>query len=137
MNNWLVNSVFALFSFGLWGFFTKLTVMHVNSKAAMVYQTVGVVLIGLIAFGMVGFKPQFNVHGATYGIFTGITYALGCLLYFVAANQGGSIVAIVTMTSMYPMVTILLSYFLLQEPLTLKHILGICFATIAMLFFSF
>jgi transporter family protein len=137
MGHWITTSLFALISFGIWGLFSKLTMMHVNSKAALVYQTLGVLLIGIVTYGLVGFKPQFNVHGFGFGIATGIAYALGCLLYFIAVNQGGSLVAIVTMTAMYPMITILLSYFILNEALSIKQILGIGFATVAMVLFSF
>ena len=46
--NWLSASLLALFSFGIWGFFTKMAVIHIDSKSALIYQTVGVVIVSIV-----------------------------------------------------------------------------------------
>jgi transporter family protein len=129
--NWAAASFFALSGFGLWGLFTKLSVVHIDAKSALVYQTVGVLLVGLITLGFMNFKPETNVKGVSYSVLTGLAYGVGCLFYFYAASKG-KIITVVTFTALYPLVTILLAYWFLKEAVTLKQCLGVGLAFIAM-----
>lgn len=130
--NWLTASLFSLMCFGLWGFYTKLAVAYIDAKSALIFQTGGVLLIGLITLCFIKFKPETNLHGAIYAAITGLAYGIGCLFYFVAASRG-KIITVVTLTALYPLITILLSYLFLQETITLKQGLGVCFALIALI----
>jgi transporter family protein len=133
--HWVSASLLALFSFGLWGFFTKLAVTHLDYKSALVYQTLGVLVIGVITLGLVGFKPMSNLKGSSYAVLTGAAYSIGCLFYFIAASKG-KIITVVTLTALYPLVTIALAYFLLSESVTIKQCLGILFGLIAIFLMS-
>ena len=135
MGNWLTPALFSLFSFGLWGLFTKLSVVHIDSKSALVYQTAGVLLVGLFTLSMMNFKPAADMKGFTYSILTGIAYGVGCLFYFVAASKG-KIITVVTLTALYPLVTIVLAYLLLKEAVSLKQCSGIFLAFVAILLMS-
>ncbi len=127
MTNWLSAAFLSLLSFGLWGLFTKLTVVHIDSRSALVYQTIGVVIVGIFALGLMNFKPATDTKGLFYAILTGAAYGVGCLFYFVAASKG-KITTVVTLTALYPLVTIALAYFLLKEAVTLKQGAGIILA---------
>jgi bacterial/archaeal transporter family protein len=127
MTTWLTPAIFSLLSFGLWGFFTKLAVVHIDSKSALIYQTLGVLIIGIFAFFSMNFKLEADAKGISYAVLTGITYGLGCLFYFVAASRG-KIITVVTLTALYPLITILLAYLLLKEGVTLKQVIGIILA---------
>lgn len=133
--NWLTPALFALFNFGLWGFFTKLTITHIDSKSALVFQTIGVLLVGSMSFFILNFKLNTNVKGLSYGLLTGITYGIGCLFYLIAADKG-KIITVVTLTALYPLITILLSYLFLQESIQLKQWLGILLAIAAIYLLS-
>lgn len=133
--NWLSAAFFSLFSFGLWGFFTKITVLHIDSKSALIYQTLGVFLIGLVTLTLVNFKPATEVKGLSFAILTGMAYGIGCLFYFVAASKG-KIITVVTLTALYPLVTIVLAYLLLREAISMKQFAGIGLAFIAILLMS-
>jgi transporter family protein len=61
MKQWLPAALVALFSFGLWGFFSKLTLFYIDSKSALIFQTLGVLLIGLITLAMLDFKPATDI----------------------------------------------------------------------------
>ncbi len=135
MTNWLTSAFLALFSFGLWGLFTKLAVVHIDSRSALIYQTLGVVVIGLIALNMVNFKPATDTKGLIYAVLTGIAYGVGCLFYFMAASKG-KIITVVTLTALYPLITIILAYFLLKEVVTVKQWLGIGMAMGSILLMS-
>lgn len=133
--NWLIASTIALLSFGAWGFFTKLAVIHIDSKSALIYQTVGVVIVGLITLGLVNFKPATEIKGVSYALLTGAAYGIGCLFYFVAASKG-KIITVVTLTALYPLITIILAYLLLQEDVSIKQCAGIFLAFIAIFLMS-
>src|SRR5579862_8635171 len=114
MTQWLPAALFALFSFGVWGLFTKLAIVYIDSKSALVFQTLGVAIVGLITLGFLNFKPATDLKGLSFGILTGVAYGIGCLFYFVAADKG-KLITVVTLTALYPLVTIFLSYLLLRE----------------------
>lgn len=135
MINWLPATLLSLFSFGLWGLFTKLAVVHVDSKSALIYQTIGVVIIGIITLGTMNFKPATDAKGITYAILTGITYGVGCLFYFIAASKG-KIITVVTLTALYPFITIIFAYFLLHETVNLKQCAGIALALVSIILMS-
>jgi transporter family protein len=133
--NWLVASSAALLSFGFWGFFTKLAVLHIDSKSALVYQTLGVLIVGLFALGLVNFKPATEIKGFTYAVLTGAAYGIGCLFYLVAASKG-KIITVVTLTALYPLVTIVLAYLLLKESVSAKQCAGIFLGFVAIFLMS-
>jgi bacterial/archaeal transporter family protein len=135
MINWFPASVFALFSFGLWGLFTKLAVNHIDSKSALIYQAIGVAIIGLLMLGTINFRPATDAKGLMYALLTGVAYGIGCLFYFIAASKG-KIVTVVTLTALYPLVTILLAYLLLKEVVSVKQWIGILLAFVAIIFMS-
>ena len=130
MTQWLPSALVALFSFGLWGFFSKIALTHIDSKSALVFQTVGVLLIGILTASLLNFKPATDIKGVGFGLLTGIAYGIGCLFYLIAADKG-KIGTVVTMTALYPIVTLVLSYLLLEEAINLKQFFGIILALIA------
>jgi transporter family protein len=135
MSSWLPAALMSLFSFGLWGLFTKLAVNHIDSKSALIYQTIGVVLIGVITLSTINFKPAADTKGLSFAVLTGIAYGIGCLFYFIAASKG-KIITIVTLTALYPLVTILLAFILLKEGINPKQCFGILLAFIAIVLMS-
>lgn len=135
MNHWLLPSLIALLSFGLWGLFTKLSVIHIDSRSALIYQTLGVAVIALIIFATMNFKVQTDAKGIMYALLTGLAYGVGCLFYFIAASKG-KIITVVTLTALYPLVTIVLAYFLLKEGVTIKQGVGIALAIGAIILMS-
>jgi transporter family protein len=130
MTEWLPSALLALFSFGLWGLFTKLAIVYIDSKSALVFQTLGVLIVGFITLGLLNFKLQTNIKGISFGLLTGVAYGVGCLFYFFAADRG-KIITVVTLTALYPLITIFLSYFLLKETISLKQLIGIICALLA------
>ena len=127
MTQWLPAALISLISFGLWGFFTKLAIVYIDSKSALIFQTAGVMVIGFIALTALDYKPATDIRGLSFGLLTGLAYGIGCLFYFIAADKG-KISTVVTLTALYPIVTILLSCWLLREGIQPKQLLGILLA---------
>lgn len=135
MSSWLPSALLALFSFGLWGLFTKLAILYIDSKSAFIFQTAGVLIVGAITMGLVDYRPATDLKGLSFGLLTGLTYGVGCLFYFIAADKG-KITSVVTLTALYPLVTIILSYLLLKEGMNYKQCLGILLALISIYLMS-
>lgn len=136
MTQWLPAAIFSLLSFGLWGFFSKLTITYIDSRSALVFQAIGVLVIGFITLALLQFKPATDIKGISYGILTGLAYGVGCLFYFIAADRG-KLITVVTLTALYPLITILLSYLLLREGINVKQCLGIILAMAAIYLMSY
>lgn len=135
MTNWLPSALLSLFSFGLWGLFSKLSLNYIDSRSALIVQTLGVLLIGLFVFGTNNFKLATDSKGLGFALLTGIAYSIGCLLYLIAADRG-KISTVVTLTALYPLITLLLSYFFLREDISIKQGIGILFALVAIFFMA-
>ena len=88
MTQWLPAALAALMFFGLWGFFSKLAIIYIDSKSALIYQSIGVFIIGIITLSLLDFKPAGDMKGLSFGILTGLAYGIGCLFYFIAADKG-------------------------------------------------
>lgn len=130
--NWISAATGSLIAFGLWGFFSKLTVQHIDAGSALVFQTLGVLFAGFIVLCLVHFRPATEPRGVLFALLTGLAYGMGCLLYFLAAEKG-KITTIVTLTALYPVITILLSRALLNEAISFRQWSGILFALVAIL----
>lgn len=135
MIEWLPAALVALFSFGLWGLFGKLAVNYIDPKSALVFQSAGGLVLAFIALTMLDFKPSIDGKGLSLSLLTGVTYAAGCLFFFIAVDKGKAM-TVVTLTALYPLITIVLSYFILRETINLKQCLGVVFALIAIYLMS-
>lgn len=135
MTTWLPAALLSLMSFGLWGLFTKITVLHIDSRSAFIFQTIGVILVSFVILTMMNFKTATDTKGIFYALLTGAAYGVGCFFYFFAATKG-KIITVVTLTALYPLITILLAFFFLKEAITLKQCLGITLALAAIILMS-
>lgn len=135
VDTWFIFAIISLILWGFWGFFSKLTTLHINPKNALIMEAVGGLIVGAVVLATMGFKTETNPKGILLGIFTGIFAFLGALAFFFAVSKGKASVT-VTMTALYPLLVILLSYFILHETLTIKQGVGIIFALLAVILFA-
>jgi transporter family protein len=135
MSSWLAASLAALVCFGLWGFFPKLAVAYLDPRSALVYQTLGSLLVGLVVLASLRFSPAFHPKGLLFAFLTGVAGVTGTLC-FLAAAERGKISLVVSLTGLYPLITILLAAIFLKETLTARHLLGMACAAAAILLLS-
>jgi transporter family protein len=88
-----------------------------------------------VALAWIGFEPDTHPKGVLFAVLTGISGVVGTLFYFAAATRG-KISVVVSLTALYPLITILLAAFILKEPVTLKQIIGMGFALVAIVLLS-
>ena len=135
MRSWFVFGILALIVWGFWGFFPKLATNYLDPKSVIIYEILGGILIGIIVLAVMKFKPQFHKKATLFGILTGIFGSTGALFFLFAISQGNASV-IVTMTALYPLITIALAFLILKERVTKKQSIGMILAFIAMVLFS-
>lgn len=124
---WLIPAILALLIWGFWGLFPKLACEHISPVSALLFQTIGSVTMVTIILISTKFKIDLNSRGIMFAVMGGAAGTLGSVFYNTAAKSG-KISVVVALTAMYPMVTILLSYFWLGEPLTGKTMVAISLA---------
>ena len=124
---WLKPSLLALFFWGLWGFLTKLSAEEVPWQTTMILFGVCTLVIGAIAGPS---KPQLDTFHFI-ALAAGIAGGVGFLYFFVALTKGPASI-VIPLTSLYVAVASALAVILLSEPLTIKKILGILSAILAM-----
>jgi len=129
-DSWQIPALAALVLFGFWGFFPKLAVNHIDPGSALVFEIVGAMAVGLVVLLFPGFTLETAPRGALFGVLTGLCGMLGTL-FFMAAATRGRISLVVSLTAMYPLITIVLARLVLAEPLTGKHLLGMVMALAA------
>jgi len=130
MNSWFIWTILAMVTFGAWGFFPKLAVNYISPQSAVIYQVLGGLLVGIVGLAMVNFRPETHPMGMLFAFLTGVTGVLGTFFYYAAAGRG-QISIVVSLTALYPLVTIFLAFVFLNETLVLKQIVGLCFAVAA------
>ncbi len=128
---WLKPSLFALFFWGLWSFLTKLGAEKVPWQTMMIFFAV-CTLIGGLASGPMKFKLD-GWH--MIGLAAGLAGALGFVFFFLALSRGPAS-TVIPITSLYVAVASVLAFILLAEPLTIKKMLGILSAILAIVLLS-
>ena len=135
MESWFIWTLLAMITFGFWGFFPKLAINFITPQSALIYQVLGGLVIGLVALVTVGFKPEIQPMGILYAFLTGITGVFGTLFYY-AATSHGQLTIVVSLTALYPLITILLAFIFLHETISLKKTVRLFFALTAIILLS-
>ncbi len=138
MNNlreWILPAMATFVFWGLWGFLPKVVVRYIDSRSAVIYEVVGGILLALVLLSTLGFRPMVHPGGIVLAMVTGIVGFLGSYTFFMAAVKG-PISLVVSLTALYPTLSILLAMVVLNETITLKQGIGIILALVAMLLVS-
>lgn len=134
---WFIYSIIALIIWGFYGFFPKLTTGYIDPKSAVVFQSVGGIIIGIfVLIFALKFKPEMHFKGILFAILTGIAGVTGALFFLYALSTGGKTAAVVTITALYPLITIALSFFILHETITIVQGIGVLMALAAIVLIS-
>ena len=135
MANWLTPALLAFVVWGIWAFFPKIATQYINPKSIIFYEVIGAIIIGLVALISLDFKVQSDPRGVALAIIVG-ALGLGGSFAYVYAIAKGPVGIISIFTALYPILTIILAYFILHEPVTVKQGIGICFAIAAIFLLS-
>lgn len=129
--SWLTYSIFVIVGWGFWGFFSTLASRSIGSYEAVVYATVGSVVVVL---GMLFFKgaPPITHTGGVFSAFIAGVFATLAALPYIAALSKGKAAIVVPLVALYPIVTLVLAFLFLGEAITLRQGIGVVLALLAM-----
>jgi len=130
MRSWVVYAVLTLMAWGVWGFFSKLATNQTRPRQILVFQAAGALAFALVVLSLERFRIQGSGPDFAWSFAAGFVNFLGFLLFF-AAIEKGKVSTIITMTSLYPVVTIVLSMAFLHEKITRREGIGIVLALFA------
>ena len=132
MSSWVWWSLLALLTWGFWGFFPKMAIRFMSPQSIIIYEVVAGVAIAVVCLFFTGFRPETHPRGILYACLTGVAGLLGGLFYLFAVARG-KVSVIVTLTALYPIITIALAAVLLKEPVSLKQGVGMVLAVLSII----
>jgi transporter family protein len=128
--NWFSFSLAALGLWGVWGILSKAASQHLPAAAVYLLAVTGhLAVIGYLGVTG-GLTLPWQPAGLGLALAGGVCMAFGLLSFFSALAAGPASV-VVPLTALYPMVTVVLSWALLKEDLTGRHLAGIVLALAA------
>ena len=132
---WYYSSLIALILYGVWGYWGTRASSFISPLSITFYSSLGVLISGIVALILLDFKPGFCAKGSTYGLLHGLANGIACIFFIMALRKGPAI-PVVMITSMYPVITLILCVLFLEHELTLKQGLGMFFALTALILFA-
>ncbi len=128
---WLAPAVLALVLWGVWGMFQKLAANHMPPRSVYLVSALGAIIVVVVILITGRFPPQFTTEGTLFAVIAGICSSIGGLLFLYAVSKGEASV-VITFTALYPVITVILSFTVLREMITLKQGIGIVLALFSM-----
>ncbi|WP_263357598.1 EamA family transporter [Acidicapsa ligni] len=130
MKPWIVYSMMTLLFWGLWGVFSKLASAYTRPRQTLLFQAVGVLAFAFVVLVLERFEIDRSAAGFGWSFAGGFVNFIGFLAFF-AAVQKGKVSTVISLSSLYPVVTIVLSVLFLHEKITRREGLGIALALTA------
>ncbi len=109
-------------------FLPKIALRTVSIESAFVFEILGGVLFGLVVFAFVDL--DFHVIGTVCALVAGFCSYLGVYTYITTVKHS-PVGLTASIAGLYPVVTVVLGVVILRESASLKRIVGIILAIIA------
>ncbi|WP_013323811.1 EamA family transporter [Gloeothece verrucosa] len=129
---WILPTLGAFISWGLWSFIPKITTQYIKPKSAIIYEVMGMMILGIIILFSLQFEVETHPKGILLAIITGILGFLGAFCFLNAVSKG-PVTLVATVSALYPLVSVVLAILILGETLTVKQIIGVGLAVFAMI----
>ncbi len=138
MPRWFIFSALAGLSWALWAILSK----TVESAHMTIAQIQLLFTAGLVPPAVAVFRRRhlrrgtFKVSGALWAVLSGLLGALGNLAFYAAFTGGAKASIVVPLTSLYPLVTVLVAWLFLKERLIWPQVAGAAVAVVAIVLLS-
>ncbi len=134
---WLAYSLLTILLWGVWGALTKSISSDIDAYTNQVLFALGVLpVMAVVLFSGRLSGGVRRRRGAFYAFITGILGGAGNVAFFMAFTHGGKASVVVPATSLSPLVTVILGYFLLGERATGWQKLGLALAMVSIYLLS-
>ena len=136
MSAWLFYTLLTALLWGVWGFEAKLLMDRASPYAGQVLFTFGLVVpLAVVLFSKRRFSGEHRARGTFYAVLTGLLGGGGNIAFYVALNSG-SASTVVPMTSLSPLVTVLVGVVFLKERMRARQYAGLALALVAIYLLS-
>ena len=130
MSSWLALSLVSLGLWGLWGVFSKVATQHLGPQVAYLLGMTGYLPVFGILLYETGGRVPWQPWGWAAAVAAGMSTGFGLFFFFRALHHGTASV-VVPLTSLYPVVTVILSWLFLKESLSPRQLTGLILAVAA------
>lgn len=134
---WFWYSLVCVLCWGAWALLSKLGSREIPPNTMQFLFTIGTIPVGLALLLARRGKLEKSKSGITYGVLNGVLSGVGGLTLFAAYHTNGNTTLITATTALYPMITVLLAITILREQFRPIQALGLLFAAVAIVIFSF
>ena len=133
---WLIFALMALMLFGVSGITQKLSTNHISSELSFVWFAYAMAAISLVL--LVTVPMHWHVRPLIFWLAVGggTLNGLGALLSFTALESGGKASIVISLISLYPLVTVAFAVIFLHERLTVAQFAGVGLAIVAAILLS-
>lgn len=128
---WFVPALLAMLLWGVWGLFQKLATNQMPPRNVYFISALGAISVVLTLLSTSEFPLRMTFEGTIFGVLAGVCSSLGGLMFLQAMSKGEAAV-VITFTALYPVVSVILSFVLLHETITVKQGIGIVLALFSM-----
>ena len=132
-SHWLFLSVLCVLFWGLWGFLSKITADKLNWTTML-----GLFCISMAVILMIISPGSFIIKFSKYhliGLLAGLMGTIGFCFFYISLRKGPAS-SVIPVTSLYIVIVVILAFIFLKEPLSLKKLLGIISAVLAIYLLS-
>jgi transporter family protein len=133
---WLLFAFVALIFFGVSGITQKLSTNHISSELSFVWFAYAMAVISLVL--LVTAPMHWHVRPLIFwlAVVGGTLNGLGALTSFTALESGGKASIVISLISLYPLVTVAFAVIFLHERLTVTQLAGVGLAIVAAILLS-
>jgi transporter family protein len=134
---WFWYSIVCVLCWGGWALLSKMGSTEIPPETMQFLFTIGTLPVCLGVLIQRRFKLEKSRRGILYAVLNGILAGIGGLALFAAYHTGSNTSLVTSATALYPMVTVLLALIILRERFKAVQVIGVVFAAIAIVIFSF
>lgn len=133
---WMWFAAIALVFWGITGITQKLATNRISSTASFVWFAYAMIVIAAALVTVVSVHWHLSAGIAVAAIAGGTLNGLGALTSFTALESGGKASVVISLISLYPIVTVILAVTILHEHITLAQGIGVALAVVAAILLS-
>jgi transporter family protein len=132
---WLRYALLCIFWWGVFGFLAKLGSDRTSPAQMQILFTIGMLPLVAAAMWSAGMKIETDRLGVAYAILIGVLAGLGGVAYF-AAMENGKASLVGPVTSLFPLLTVVLALTFLKERMNAIQVAGIILGLVAIAILS-
>ena len=123
----MIPIIVCVISWGVWGFIEKLALKHTNALMVQLGITCVYALAAPVLYYTAKCSDQliFDISSIVFAASAGLLTLVGGLAYLCAIKTTGNLGTVTAITATYPIITFVLSWFYMDEQLTLTKTFGV------------